>query len=101
MAALNANKTFAQEKYGNRNIKAVADSMKNVFKRNQIEYLNRRILKKNEFAKIKLFSGICKSDKFTLEQAYEDFANIPFDLMVNILIDNPQNISNNRSMVFL
>jgi hypothetical protein len=77
MSALNANKTFAHEKYGNKSIKTLADSMKNVLKRNQIEYLNRRILKKNEFAKIKLFSGICKSDKFTLEQAYEDFAHIP------------------------
>ena len=61
------------------NFKIINDDVRNAIKRNQInlKVINRRLWKKKNLAKIKLFAGICKSDKFTLEQAYEDFAHIP------------------------
>lgn len=53
--------------------------IKDAIKRNQVnaKLINLRTLKRKNVAKIKLFAGICKSDEFTLEQAYEDFAHIP------------------------
>lgn len=59
--------------------KIINDGVRNAIKRNQInlKLSNRGFGKKKDLEKIKLFAGICKSDKFTLEQAYEDFAHIP------------------------